>query len=695
MTLKHSLTIALQTAALLLAGGAADAESITRQAKDTITPVELNKGDTLRFQLRNGQVRTVTLQETSAKYLLTNVQAVKKPQADGAGVYWFAAKVLIDGHPITLERFVGSQETFYEPYVINGMRVWLDGVQDIFDFLTENHGACKPKKHARLAVNDATDRICPVELQLWFPNEALFIDVGETYNGDNAWMGAHKGADAHGGLDINRPKGSPAYSPMDFDDHYLLNSLARGDNNNRWRGIRKWPNGDTWVLQNHHMFDLVVPEHAPLKAGMLYATNAGTHLGAQQHAHFNFKVATQEDGAEVLLDPWIFFWQTFEDAKKRANALKARFAPVGPAAAGKPVTFDARASRQGHRGRPLDCFWSFGDGNFSTGDVAAHAFANPGIYAVTLTVFDGAEYSSMTQHLTVDGVKAAQPALALRAPGIPAFRPRPLAATDVYGAVVREVPHLLRFVARPRRPAPALQRIGIVNIGSGVLPPLEAVVNYRRNDGWLKARMANHGNDQTLEISVDAKALEPGYYDALVTVQAPGMLNGHAQFPVQLRIPIGMPNNYEHGEDQLVIVDNEDAGCYRTPWFWISPRFKNWKPKGYKGSYLANGARDTAGEFVRFTPDLAAGNHEVMLSPETPFPPGARFQVRIRHRRVEELVWVEPAKSLKIGYFDFAEGMDGSIDFLSDGAPGQVIADVVIFRRMPATWVNESSLSIP
>ena len=86
------------------------------EAKDTLTPVELNRGEGFTFKLRNGEVR------------------------DGGTMYHFTCRVRIDGHRMTMERYVCSQECFYEPYVINGMRVWFDGVQDIFDFTMENHG---------------------------------------------------------------------------------------------------------------------------------------------------------------------------------------------------------------------------------------------------------------------------------------------------------------------------------------------------------------------------------------------------------------------------------------------------------------------------------------------------------------------------------------------------------------------------
>ncbi|MHC4591405.1 MAG: hypothetical protein ACYS8L_01775, partial [Planctomycetota bacterium] len=92
-------------------------------AKDTLTAIELDAGETVRFRLLSGQVRELTLIETAAAVL---------QEWEAGKLYHFTARVAIDGHEMPMERYVGSQESFYEPYVVNGMRVWFDGVRDIF-----------------------------------------------------------------------------------------------------------------------------------------------------------------------------------------------------------------------------------------------------------------------------------------------------------------------------------------------------------------------------------------------------------------------------------------------------------------------------------------------------------------------------------------------------------------------------------
>ena len=58
-----------------------------------------------------------------------------------------------------------------------------------------------------------------------------------------------------------------------------------------------------------------MPEQEPIAAGTRYAESAGVLTGSHEHSHFVFKVrepgATDDD--EILLDPWILFWQMYRD----------------------------------------------------------------------------------------------------------------------------------------------------------------------------------------------------------------------------------------------------------------------------------------------------------------------------------------------------------------------------------------------
>jgi len=638
---------------------------IERRARDTLTAVELSRGDTLEFTLRNGQTRRLTLDDTAARVLATNLRQPGKARGGGGTLYHFTCRVRIDGHPMTMERYVGAQESFYEPCVVNGMRIWLDAVGDIFDFLTEKHGECKPAKDARLAVSDAADPICPQEVQPWYPSENPSIDVRDCYCGDDCWLGAYQGADAHGGLDVNMPKGTPHWAPIDFDDHYYFNSLAMGHNNNRWRATRTWPDGTIWTLQSHHLIKLLVPEHTPLRAGTHYAEAAGVHVGAHEHSHFVFKIT--EGAATVLLDPWILFHEMFENRRRKAGALRAAMAPLSPAKAGHAVAFRSLAP-------DATCFWTFGDGGWASGANPTHTFLKPGIYPVTLTVDHGADRASCTQHITVDGEAPTKPGLALAAPDELSFRRRPVHAMDVYGSAVREIPRTIELVARPSRTQPRPRTIVVENTGGGTLPLATATVAFESGADWLTATHEGKGNAQRLTLRADAKALEPGAYAAVVSVDCPGATNSPQACRIVLRVAPERPTS-------RVTITTRDPGFYATPYFWTCPGYHTW-PKGRSGFVLTNGARATEGEFARFTPDLAAGKHDVSLSSKTPFKSDVRFAVRIRHKSGEEQRWIEPARSRVIGTFEFEEGADGFVEILAAGSTGQVLADALTFAKI-------------
>ena len=287
---------------------------VDRVAKDTITPISLNYRDELRFRLRNGEMRKLTLLRTSAAVLRHDARG-------GVAQYGFTAELQIDGVKHVIQRVVPAQESFYEPLIVGGMRIWLDSVSDIFSddggFMEEKDISigisCRPKRKARLVVNDVTDRICPPQLTWWYPESKDHIDIAECYQGEDVWMGPYLGRLAHGGLDINMPSGTPLFAPLRFDDHYLFDALNRGDKNNRWRGVRKWDNGAIWWLQAHHLNRMLTPLDGTLKQGTKYAETAGVAIGNREHTHFVFRVI--EEGESYWIDPWILFWQTFQDHK--------------------------------------------------------------------------------------------------------------------------------------------------------------------------------------------------------------------------------------------------------------------------------------------------------------------------------------------------------------------------------------------
>lgn len=653
------------------------AAEFSLEARDTVSGFELNRGDVMRYRLRNGQVRTLVLEETFARVLLTNLRELRKAQPDGGTLYEMCARVRIDGHPVNLVRYVGSQETFAVPYVINGMRLWLDAVSDALALMTDNHGGtaeCAMNKHARFAANDARDPVAPVPLHQWYPMKRPFLDIAECYNGDDPYYGAYQGAECHAGLDIDMPKGSPLFAPVDIDDQYLFNSLAAGDDNNRWRGIHKWPNGDVWTLQVHHLVALLAPEHQPVRAGAYYADAAGVLPGDNNHAHFIFKTRPSGETADIQLDSWILFWQLCEQERKQAGEIRAEMQPLSPAKTGASVRLSSQGSRKGRWGIRFDTSWSFGDGGFSLDANPSHVFGRPGVYPVTLTVWDGVDRAATTQLITIDGAPISEPALALAAPDEIGFVERRPEVRDTYGIPPAFDPHTITIVARLGSQAARLREVLLVNTGGGRLTGAEAPeVRYTGREGWLDVKLAGVPPEQKLRVQANPKNLTPGYYVATVAVRCPGCLNSPQQFRLKLDVRETQP-------EAEVVIDDADPDFYATPYFWIGPRFRFWKDKGYRDFYRINGLRTQEGEFVRFTPDLRAGRYEVSFLEETPFPAGSAFFVLIRHRGGLEKILAEPLRSRSLGTFEFDEGGDGYLQILAAGAQGQVLADAVRFR---------------
>jgi len=657
---------------------------------------------------------------------MTNLNKLLTYQRGGGTLYHFTCRINIDGHSMQMERYVGSQESFYEPYVINGMRIWFDGVAAIFDngIVSETHGKCKPGKAARFGISDMTQRICPERVYPFYDNPSNFIKIAETYNADNCWMGAYNGFEAHGGLDVNLEPGVPNYSPIAFDNQYLFNSLAQGHNNNRWRAIRKWENGNEWIVQNHHLINLFIPENTPVKAGAKIMEASGVNNRHVHHAHYVFRLNSPLEEDEILLDPWILFWQAFEDNKAIKGEIKAAMSPLSPGRTGVNLEFSPEGSRPGTPHGKLSYYWTFGDGGWSDLEKPRYAYANSGIYPVTLVVDDGKHKASFTQHITIDGKKSNKPALVISSPDEPSFRVRPVQMMNTYGIPVRDIPNTVHFVARPSRPVPDNKTVYLQNTGNGELKkPANPQVNYLQGDGWLKLSMEGTGNNRQLNLTVDASGLPTGVYMARVSVEVKAALNGVQAFMVQMTVPTHPPMHWKHTKVEEVIHhgDLRYNRFYATPYFWIRPQFSRWVEKGYRNDYfLTNGGRSMAGEYVRFNPDLEAGKYEVYLADETPFEPErrahfplvdpmgspvysmdwrtispdgpgqvnpvlnpeSRFAVMVKSKSGKQIIWMEPSKSRLIGTFEFDEGMDGYVDIQAEGSTGQILADAVIFKRI-------------
>jgi len=284
---------------------------IERIAKSTLTPVEMDPGDEFTFVTTDKKSHSIKLKQTCGCRLNEIYDKSGIAPVAARGAYRFWARLVIDGWEFEINRYVGTQDSFYEPWTFNGLRFWFDAVNEIFQILDEKHGPCRPKKHARFVFQDANLRICPVKLHPWCPLPEGGLHITDCYRGEDCWLGPYDGCSAHAGLDINHRAGTPLYAPVDLDDHCLLSARSRGDDNNRWVGIKRWEDGSEWILKTSHVARLIIPEHQKIKAGTHYADGGGVSICHREHSHFGFEV--KEYGEIYLLDPWILFWQMYKD----------------------------------------------------------------------------------------------------------------------------------------------------------------------------------------------------------------------------------------------------------------------------------------------------------------------------------------------------------------------------------------------
>lgn len=307
-------------------GDSRNDRTLRRKVKPSITPFGLNCGESLVLSLLDGSKWEMTLLHTSAEITAHGYGRYGNGDTGhGSGdisAYAFTCDLMINGHTTTLRREVGTQESFYEPWLIDGVNLWFDATRAIFQdfggFMVEKDWRggtlCQPDHDARFAVQEAGVSICPESMEMWFDLPSRQLDIKKCYYGEDCWMGPYGGIATHCGLDINMLAGTKLNAPINFDDQYYFATVTAGFGNNRWRGVRRWDDGSEWQLQTHHLIEPLVEQRTPLLRGTSYATTAGVAVGAFEHTHFLFRII--EQGGAYLLDPWILFWQMFKDASK-------------------------------------------------------------------------------------------------------------------------------------------------------------------------------------------------------------------------------------------------------------------------------------------------------------------------------------------------------------------------------------------
>ena len=716
---------------------------IKRSAKNTITPVLLNHGDILEFTLRNGQKRTFQLLETDASIMRTNILDLTVEQHDGGTVMQFSCKVLIDGHEMTMQRYLPTQESFYEPYVINGMRIWFDAVQDYFEFFTLKHGWSKPRADARFAVSDALDPVAP-DMAMWYPNDRHYINVKNSYLGGDVWMGPYLGGSPHDGLDINTPKGTSLFSPVsitDMDDQWLLVGFEpKPELWAIWRGIKNWPNGSVWTLSVLHLDKYLVEEHSPLIKGTHIAEAAGTGVGAEEHSHFQFMIrddSTNTVDDRVMLQGNIVFEKenTYvisvnevvgEVSKSSALYVRRDDRPkdfsifMVPEKVALINNFNYEIPQI-----PLDpwyIFWQmFEDDKAREGIIRAQIVpVEPATSGETVYFSsDGSRSGIKTEDLWYywsfgDGgwSNEKNPAHIYAAPGI---YPVSLVVDDGENRD-RFTQHITVDGEKVNFPVLSLgaqeeatfdkRKAYVTDIYGSRIPYLPHTLNFvaRNTHPQPEAKiisLVNNGRgelaDATIDISYEqgknwlqiAQKNKGNEQKLIVSIDARGLSPDTyiAIVKVTSSEALNSPQSFRicldvrsNNPESIVVIDDSDSGFYATPYFWVGGRFKRWT-RGYKDFYLTNGGRNNEGEYFRFTPDLKKGRYKVSFVPETPFRE-CKLKVWVHHSKGDSKFSIDPNKSRTIAEFYFSEGMDGFVQVTASGSEGEVIADAVRFEMV-------------
>lgn len=665
-------------------------EIIAIKAKKTLTVVELNEGDEVKYELQSGRIVNLKLIKSQSEIVFSTIHLPGEGSSTDASVYKMKCLVNIDGQELYMIRYVPVQESFYEPYNVNGLRIWFDALSSLNEFYNENHGDCLPKKQVRLALHDATLPICPEEITNWCIVPNNYPDVKLCYRGEDTWLGTYFGTDLHGGLDIDMPSNSPLWAPVSFDYNYYFNTLKAGQNNNRWRALKHWDNGDSWIIQTHHHNELIVPEFQGISKGTKYAYTAGTLSGSHTHTHFVFKVK-QPGFEEFHIDPWIIFWQILENKKVKAKELKAIMKCVDPGKTGDIIQFDGTESKSGLNLTTLDFYWAFGDGGFSIAQRPVHIFQKPGIYPITLTIFDGKKYSSVVQHITINGDPTALPEFKANQENNITFIKRQSWEMDSYNhsgvllpnTVSFSLPHHNKKIIEP-------QKISFKLLNSDNLSEnrysQRIEIKYIHGNNWLDFKIENTSQNDSIIINLLPKIkrlnTQEGKSEAYLVIHDNEFVNS----PYLIRVVV----NFFRPENRTeVIIDDQDQNCVKSNYFWLTNKLNpelglEWC-QSYGESFLMSSDNSDVG-FIRYIPKMQEGKYRISLhsplySQEILTKKMEGFYVNIKSKDGIATKWINPSESTTIGEFNF-NTCDGYVEITSKNAKGLIIADAILFERI-------------
>lgn len=721
---------------------------ITRTAKNTITPVLLNKGDILEFKLKNGQVRTLQLLETNASIIRSNVKDFHEEynlQANGGTICEFSCKVLVDGHIMTMQRYLPTQESYYEPYIINGMRIWFDAVKDYFNFFSLKHGWCEPRADARFAVSDATDPVAP-DLVEWYPIDNPFLDVNDSYLGDDVWMGPFMGVEPHGGMDVNTPRGTPLFTPFEItkeDNQWLSTNFEPKPHYfaSAWSAIKNWQNGSEWHLRFAHLDNYLVSEHTPLKKGTQIAEAAGTGVGHEEHTHFGFRI---RDEKENTVDDKVMVFGNilsesdleYEIIVNGQKGLVPKNSALYTRRDDRPDTFSifmlSKSLAKSNNFKyetpliPLDpwyLLWQMFE-NYKE----KHMWIKSQISPVSptkagdrVTFFSnnsrpGLNNNKLNYYWTFgDGGFSTKknPTYVFASPGI---YPVSLVVDDGEKKA-RCTQHITVDAGAINNPSLQLQAPDELSFnirkdfvmdvyGSSIKDtPHTLEFSARKTNLQPKAKVVNivnNGMGLLNDVQIEIEYLDNSGWASITKLKKDNLqqllveVNAKDLPPGTYKAVVNVTCNNAINSTQSFIIElnvilytSENKTIIidnESKEFYATPYFwvgSRFKlwADGYRGFYLTNGGRNFKDQYVRFTPELKKGRYSVSFVDETPFSEST-YKILVRNAEGDSILSIEPLKSRTIGEFSFNEGKEGFVQIIAEGSEGEILADAIKFVRI-------------
>lgn len=632
------------------------------QAKKTVTPIEVNFGDVIYYTLESGFTNQLEILGCSAKVVETNKQNLRDDWPAGGTILKLICTARINGFDACFVKYIGCQESFSQPYLINGMQLWLDNAKCLFDVIPENHGECGVKKDVRLVLHDGTLPVCPQELSDWCDLYGKDrIDIGECYNGDDCYLGAYNGSAAHGGLDINHPKGTAIYAPIDFDDQCYFHSLSCGDVNNRWKAIRHWDSDSAWALQVHHVGSLTVEEHIPVTKGMQVAKGALVHLGCHSHSHFVLRA--YERGEEYILDPWILFRQILMNKKK--NCLHASIRHQSQILTGERVSFTGTSNKS-----DATFLWRISDGSSYCGESVCHIFTVPGIYTVELSVFTQDETDYTLEYVTVSGNAVSTPRMQVQIQDR-GFVPKRLPYTPVYG-FESDLLNVIDWAFYQDCKGAIVREFTVTKIG---IPSLDArEIEVVSSTEAVRAEVLQKGEHEVV-IRVHADAARLSENQLIRLDLRSGLINGFQTVCLKVRLT-------EPDQNSTVVCSCKSRDFYQEGFDFVGHKFVNWfGSRGYAQFYLTDGGEKNPETKAVFRPVLSEGQYCLEFVKHDLLERNYLIAVKVSDTDGTHDVVVNPRETLEIGAFLFPEGNGGRVELISCQSTGAVLADAIKFIR--------------